>query len=157
MEPWLPQTIWFDNLDVLGSERYQGKPGLHLDLEMDYSWRELAVRVLHEDDIPRILYYAGGFELAGYRFAAQSMRDRASSLIAFLDPAMSEEERRFVREILSIETRPIMLVVEARSFEARGYTFAGNALRDRAALLRIASRRRTPAPEIVSPWVKRAP
>ena len=84
--------------------------------------------------------------------AAQAMRDRAATLLLPFDVGMSQAERNYAQVNFQYETRPVMLLEAARNLEVHGHEIAGNALRERAALLRVASRRRQPFPEIVWPW-----
>ncbi|MDC0740965.1 hypothetical protein [Polyangium mundeleinium] len=154
MDKWLPNERWYDNLDVLGSDYYQSTPGIHLDPGMDPSWR-MAFRTFIErlNDLPTILFWVNTFEKAGHAYAAQTLRDRAHALTVPLD--MPQDKQPMVRWLLMDETRPAYLVEAAKEYEAKGYGAAGNVLRDRVALLRIARRRVVPAPEIVSPWIPR--
>ncbi|MRG98472.1 hypothetical protein [Polyangium spumosum] len=152
MDKWLPNERWYDNLDVLGSDYYQSTPGIHLDPNMDPGWRvALRTFIEHVTDLPSILFWANNFEKAGHVYAAQALRDRAHALTVPLD--MPADTQPMVRWLLMDETRPALLVQAAREYEAKGYRAAGNTLRDRATLLRIARRRVDPAPEIVSPWI----
>ncbi|HVJ15513.1 MAG TPA: hypothetical protein VM686_08730, partial [Polyangiaceae bacterium] len=152
MDKWLPNERWYDDLDVLGSDYYQSTPGIHLDPGMDPSWRvALRTFIEHVIDLPSILFWASNFEKAGHAYAAQALRDRAHALTVPLD--MPRDEQPMVRWLLMDETRPALLVEAAKEYEAKGYRAAGNALRDRVALLRVARRRVVPAPEIVSPWI----
>ncbi|MDI1434937.1 hypothetical protein [Polyangium sorediatum] len=151
MDKWLPNERWYDNLDVLGSEYYQSTPGLHIDPGMDPGWH-IAFQIFAEQlaDLPSILVWINNFEGAGHVFLAQALRDRAHAITVWLD--VPDDQQAMVRGLLMYETRPAFLIEAARRYEAKGYGVAGNALRDRAALLRIARRRVVPAPEIVSPW-----
>jgi len=152
MDKWLPNDRWYDNLDVLGSDYYQSTPGIHLDLNMDPSWRA-ALRTFIErlTDLPAILFWASTFEKAGHVYAAQALRDRAHAITVPLD--LPANEQSMVRWLLMDETRPAFLIEAAKTYEAKGYRAAGSVLRDRVALLRIARRRVVPAPEIVPPWI----
>lgn len=155
MDKWLPNERWYDNLNVLGSDDYQSTPGIHLDPGMDPSWR-VAIRTFieHLTDLPAILLWVRTFEKAGHVYAAQALRDRAQALTVPLD--MPEDKQLMVRWLLMDETRPALLVEAAKEYEAKGYRAAGNALRDRVSLLRIARRRVVLAPEIVSPWIPKS-
>src|SRR5690606_37445018 len=97
-------------------------------------------------------FYAQGFALLGYPFGAQALRNMAAALAAWMDPSVPPVVAETVRKTLECETRPEALLMAARWCEAHGFGSAGNVLRDRAALLRVARRRRVPAPEIVGPW-----
>lgn len=150
-ESWFDTFPWFDNLDILGSDAYLSFPGPYIE-SMDSSWRLKALEIVQSYDVPDVAFHAHGYELVGYSFAAQAMRDRATALITFLDAHMWERHKDAVRDLLQYEKRPQALIEAARHWEAKGFPLAGNALRERAALLRLARRPRTPAPEIVWPW-----
>jgi hypothetical protein len=158
MESWFEQIPWFDNLEVLRNEHYLATPGPYFEPMIGPSWEITALEICNEEkDVSRVSFYAQGYELVGYSFAAQAMRDRANALIAFLDVSLTEEQKDVVRKLLQYEKRPPKLVEIARQYEARGYPMAGNALRDRASLLRIARKPIINRDPVVWPWPKGQP
>ena len=97
-ESWLPTTVWYDNLDVLGSE-------MHSD------WRAAALLGLHlEKSVSRLVWLAQGHDFMGYHIAAQSLRDRAMAMSVALDPHLPTNEAPLVRWTLQTETRPKSLL-----------------------------------------------
>lgn len=93
--------------------------------------------ILTNETRPDSLAWAANvYEAMGYPLAAAALRARMNALSAPLDVNMPEDQKQIARSILQNETRPEALEMAAGMYEAMGYPYAGQALRQRAAYLR---------------------
>lgn len=90
----------------------------------------------NETRVDSLAWSANMYEAMGYPFAAAALRARMNALSAQLDPQMPEDQKQIVRSILQNEARVESLEMAAAMYDAMGYPYAGQALRQRAGYIR---------------------
>jgi len=108
-----------------------------LDMTMSENDRQIVQSILtNETRVDSLAWAANVYDAMGYPLAAAALRSRMNALSVPLDANMPEDQKQIARSILQNETRPDSLEMGAAMYDAMGYPFAGQALRQRAAYLR---------------------
>ena len=109
-----------------------------LDANMSEKDRQVVQSILTNETRPESLtWVANMYEAMGYPLATAALRARANALSVQLDTNMPEDQKQIVRSILQNETHPESLDMAAGMYEAMGYPYAGQALRQRSAQIRM--------------------
>lgn len=108
-----------------------------LDANMSENDKHIVQSILTNEMRPDALAWSANmYEAMGYPMAAAALRSRMNALAMLLDANMPEDQKQIVRSIVLNETRPESLEMAAAMYEAMGYPYAGQALRQRATYLR---------------------
>ena len=131
---------------------------MQLDAHMPEDQKQIVLSILQNETRPESLAWAAdAYDVMGYPVAANALRNRAYAFATPLDTHMPDDQKQIVRSILQNETRPDSLDWAANTYQAMGYPFAAQALRNRAEVLRSGSWPMEPpqAPQV--PQVPQAP